>query len=81
MLIHATFITFASDPEVLELVHAWDEYSLDNNPTGYEDTKAEALATYGDDVGAKVTVDIAVNEEAIWKALRPHLRISGEVQA
>ena len=79
MIIHATFVNFTYDPEVVELVHAWDEYSLDNNPTGYEDSKREALATYEGTILNKVTVDIRVDENAIANALSPHLKLEGKV--
>lgn len=83
MRIYATFINFAEDPSVIELVHAWDEYALDSNPTGYEDTKREALATYGDGVLRSVTVTIALGaagERAIDEALNPTIELPGNIE-
>lgn len=67
MRIRATFINRSYDPTHIELVHAWDEFSIDDNPEGYEADLAEDLATYQPDVLKVVTVDIAIPYSALDK--------------
>lgn len=79
MKIIATFANRKYDPEVIELVHAWDEWQLDANPTGYEDSKRADLASWGDELLRWVTVEIDIQETEIYQALDPHPTVRGEV--
>lgn len=80
MKIFATFANRKYDPNDVELVHAWDEYSFDNNPTGYEDTKREAVASLGDDLLHSITALIEIDAEPIYAALTGPVRTTGRVQ-
>jgi hypothetical protein len=65
-------LTFANrkyDPEVIELIHAWDIDGFMENPTGYEDTKREAIASLGSDLLRWVTVEVDIPNDAIRSAL------------
>lgn len=79
MKIFATFANRTYDHEAVELLHAWDEFSFDENPTGYEDTKREAVASLGGDLFRWVTVEIDVEAAEIYEALAPTAQARGEV--
>lgn len=79
MKILATFVNFKHDDELIELVHAWDEYCADGNYDGYTKTRDEAVASYGDDILNHVTVTIDINETAVIHALNPSVTLAGEV--
>lgn len=68
-----TFINRKYDPETIEMIHAWDLDSLNENPTGYEDTKRESLALLGDDLLRWVTVEVEVPDQEIRDVLAGHL--------
>lgn len=78
MRIYATFVSFRDAPSIIELVHAWDEYTRDGNQDGYESSRTDALAEYQGDTAAATTVTINVSDTAIEKALYPY--IEGQVQ-
>jgi hypothetical protein len=65
MYIRATFINRTYAPDSIELVHAWDEYQIDENPEGYAETRAADLSSYGDEVQKVVTVDLLVDYPAL----------------
>lgn len=71
MKIFATFANRKHDPESVELIDAWDELCFDENPTGFEDSKAAAIASWGDDLLRWVTVEIDVEAAEIHDALMP----------
>lgn len=65
-------LTFANrkyDPELPELIHAWDEYSIDENPIGYDDSKREAIKSLGSDLLRWVTVDVRIDDTHIIRDL------------
>lgn len=65
-------LTFANrpyDPEAIELVHAWDVAAVEDNPTGYEETKHGALAAMGTDLLHWVTVEVEVPDDSIRNIL------------
>lgn len=64
-----TFVNRHYEPEIIELIHAWDIDSLEENPTGYEDTKREAIASLGSDLLRWVTVEVNVPDQGIRDAL------------
>lgn len=69
-------LTFANrkyDPEVIELLHAWDIYGVEENPSGYEETKAEAIASLGSELLRWVTVEVDVPDDTIRNALMAEL--------
>lgn len=69
MRIYATFVNFKYDPEVIELVHAWDEYSCDDNAEGYQASLERELASYDDEILNKIAVTLEVDEVPIRKLL------------
>lgn len=71
MKIFATFANRKHDPEDVELVDAWDEYSVDENPGGFSDSRTAALNSWGSDLFRWVTVEIDVEAADIYEALDP----------
>lgn len=72
MIIYATFVLHKpATEENFELVHAWDEYTIESNPEGYEETLNRELGVYGDDIVSRATVKIHVPHDAVMDALRP----------
>jgi len=65
----ATYANRKSDPDVVELVDAWDEYSVESNYAGWEESRQKALDSWGDDLFRWVTVEIAVPMGEIYKVL------------
>jgi hypothetical protein len=64
MKIIATFANRKHDPEVVELVTAWDEYSVDENMSGWQEDKVKSLASWGDDLLNSVDVEIELGPHA-----------------
>lgn len=64
-----TFINRRHDDEIIELVHAWDIDGVMENPSGYEETKREAIAAVGSDLLRWVTVEVDVPDVEIRSAL------------
>lgn len=58
-----------TNTEVPELLDAWDEYTRDENPDGYEDAR-EKWAN-GSDLASFAIVTFEVDEQAIHRALYP----------
>lgn len=73
MRIHATFVTFKSGMpgDSPELLHAWDEYSIDSNPEGFDTTRTDALTSYGDDVDQVVDVVLEVPMKQLMERFTP----------
>jgi len=79
MIIVATYANRTYDPDVIELVDAWDEYSVENNYEGWKKSRQDALNSWGDDLLRWVTVEIEVPMGEICKALDPEIVLkSGE---
>lgn len=78
MIIHAVFANRKYDPEVIELVTAWDEFSVDENPEGWEEEVNKGLASWGEYLLHHVHVDIKVSDDVIEKEFRT-LQVQGEV--
>lgn len=79
MKIYATFANRKHDPEVVELIDAWDEFCFEENPTGFEESKERAIASWGDDMFRWVTVEIDVEAADIYEALMPQVTARGHV--
>lgn len=80
MKILATFANRAYDPEVIELIDAWDEFSVDENYEGFIESRTKAIESWGRDLLRWVTVEIEVADFAeVAKALDPHPSLQGEV--
>lgn len=71
MKIHATFANRNCDPELIELIDAWDEFCVDENYTGYVDSREKALKSWGDDLNRWVTLVIDVPDSAISAVFDP----------
>jgi len=67
-----------SDPDVIELMVAWDEYCLDENPEGFAEACETAKRSWGDDMLAEREVEIVVDERKI-RGLFGTATISGDV--
>lgn len=63
-----------------ELLTAWDEYSVDENPEGWLDAKAEAIADIEGDLLTSAEITIDVSESSILSILRPMGAIKGTVR-
>jgi len=48
-----------------ELLVAWDEYSVDENPIGFDSECDKALASVGSDLGERRYIKIQVSRPAI----------------
>jgi hypothetical protein len=79
MIIHATFANRRHDPAVFELVDAWDEWSVDSNPEGFERSRQAALDSWGEDLLRYVTVAIEVPEDSIDSVLNPRIHVLGSI--
>lgn len=79
MKIIATFANRAYDPEEVELVCAWDEFSVDNNHEGWEADRRDSLASWGNDLLRHVTVEIDVEMGDIYEALDPRIKVRGHI--
>lgn len=71
MRIYATFTASVDRPDEIELVHAWDEFCVDGNPEGYNQTRRAELAKYDEASYARATVTIDVPDDALVGALFP----------
>lgn len=65
MYIRATFANRKWDPSAIELVTAWDEYQIDNNPEGYAKAVKEELDSWEDELLDVVTVDLKIDYPAL----------------
>jgi hypothetical protein len=63
-----------------ELVQGWDEWSIDENPQGWQEACKEALDAIGSDLSAHRYIDISLNGEALAGAFEPST-ISATLQA
>jgi len=54
-----------------ELLVAWDEYTLDCNPEGFEADCEKAKKSYGGDLVASRIVEIEVDEEELSALFAP----------
>jgi hypothetical protein len=51
-----------------DLIEAWDEYGIDNNPEGWQEACEKALASVGDDLRAHRFIRLTVDYEKIEQA-------------
>lgn len=79
MKIFATFANRKYDPDVVELIDAWDEFSADENYSGYEASRKAAIESWGGDLLRWVTVEIDVPAAEIYAALDPRPAVQGSV--
>ena len=79
MKILATFVNWKHDPEAIDLVCAWDEYSVDNNFDGYTKDRDQSIASYGTEIQGSVTVEIVIDANEVLSALNPSVVIPGKV--
>lgn len=79
MNIVGLFILRHYEPTTPELVTAWDEYTVDENPEGWKKECDRMLAMIGDDVLSKGFITISVRESELLKALNPTARVVGDI--
>lgn len=65
-------------PNEPELMLAWDEFSVDSNPEGYEAAVKQAIESWGDDLLAHRVIEIEVFDLAVLQAFKP-AKIKGGV--
>lgn len=81
MKILATFVNRKSTPKVPELVVAWDEYAIDENPEGYAYDVEASVRVCGDDVLAHATVEIIIPESQVVEILNRRVVVySGKIK-
>lgn len=56
-----------SQPEAIELMTAWDEYCIDNNPEGFEEDCERAKKSWGDELLQWRLVDLATSSTDLEK--------------
>jgi hypothetical protein len=81
--INALFVTRESEPMIPELVDAWDEFCIEENPDGYAAAVRSQQSEVGDgDVKAFAIVTFEVSDAPILDALYPDpVVVSAEVVA
>jgi hypothetical protein len=79
MQIYTVWATRVQDPDEPELVTAWDEYSVDNNPEGFDKDVEESLASWGDDLDQHRRIVITVPDKPILDAFRS-VMVEGTVE-
>lgn len=81
MRIYATFVNWKHAPKEIEMVCAWDEFSVDNNPDGYEKDRADSLKSYEPDYLHAATVEIIIPESQVVEILnRKVVVFSGDIK-
>ena len=71
MNIKCLWILRTSEPELPELVQAWDEFSVDDNPEGFADACADSLNRIGTDLEDHRYITIRVDWQTILDAFAP----------
>lgn len=66
------------DPEIIELMVAWDEYCVDANVEGFDEACDAAKRSWRDDLLESRVVEIEVDEDAIRARFEP-VRMTGRV--
>jgi hypothetical protein len=57
--------------EYPEMMLAWDEYSIESNPNQWETEKAQAIASWEDELEAHREIIIRIDMDAVSAAFRP----------
>lgn len=66
MIIKCLFITRKSEPNNMpELILAWDEYTMEGNPGGFERECRHQLSGWEDEIEAKRIVNIEIEDDII----------------
>ena len=71
MIVKSLWIRRKYDPSVPELLTAWDEYSIEENPDGFEADVEQALDKIGSDLMSYRVIDLVVYTPAILNAFEP----------
>lgn len=69
MKIYATFINRRDQPKNAELVTAWDEESVEENPEGYASDVRSSIKACGSDVLNSATVEIIIPDSQVLEIL------------
>lgn len=78
MILHTLWGARAGEA-VPELMVAWDEYSVDQYPEGFEGDCDRAIKSWGSDLQHKRYIDIDVSEDALINAFE-EVQIEGQVR-
>jgi hypothetical protein len=79
MRIHTVWATRTYSPDEPELLVAWDEFSIDAHPEGFEEEVTRALGSLGSDLGVHRRIVISVPDRDITTAFLPD-EVEGVVQ-
>lgn len=71
MIVHTVWGVRKDSPDEPELMTAWDEYSVDNNPEGFREDVQKHLDSWGDDLLEHRQIEILVPESSIRSAFQP----------
>jgi hypothetical protein len=64
---------------IIELMVAWDEYCIDENPEGFEEDCEKAKKSWGNDLAAYRMVDININEKELRERFK-NGQLEGELE-
>ena len=78
MRIHTVWAVRESSPDEPELVTAWDEFSVDANPEGFDADVKEGLESWGTDLETHRYIDLIVPDKAIFDAFK-RIEVQAEV--
>lgn len=79
--IECLFANRKDSPDVVELLTAWDEYSIDENPEGWEKDKATRIDAVGSELLRWAVATITVDLDALTSMLNPETFITGSVSS
>lgn len=68
MRIHTVWAVRTYSPDEPELVTAWDEFSVDSNPEGFDADVQKSLASWGSDLGTHRRIDFIIPDKAVFDA-------------
>lgn len=70
MRIKTLWITREGSSDEPELLVAWDEFTYDSHPEGFDKECQERLGEIGSEVGERRFVDLDIDETALLKLFR-----------
>ena len=79
MDIKTLWVRRASEPELPELVQAWDEFGVEDNPEGFAEACATSINAIGTDLDTYRYITIRVDWQTILDSF-DDVEVDGEVQ-
>lgn len=62
-----------------EMMTAWDEFSIEGNPEGWDDARAQAIESWGDELEAHRVVIVTIDHDQVAAAFEEP-KIAGSVR-